>query len=91
MKRGILDDRSLTLVRKEFDRLKGSNGYSEYEIGEYIGSNAGSICHGEKIESKRLEHLMVVMVYDVALVFANCEVQQDLVIRAVNHSRGCNY
>ena len=34
---------------------------------------------------------MVVMVYDVALVFANCEVQQDLVIRAVNHSRGCNY
>jgi FOG: FHA domain len=56
-----------------------------------LGSNAGSICHGEKIESKRLEHLMVVMVYDVALVFANCEVQQDLVIRAVNHSRGCNY
>ena len=38
MKRGILDDRSLTLVRKEFDRLKGSNGYSEYEIGEYIDS-----------------------------------------------------
>ena len=32
MKRGILDDRSLTLVRKEFDRLKGSNGYSEYAI-----------------------------------------------------------
>ena len=38
MKRGILDDRSLTLVRKEFDRLKGSNGYSEYVIGEYIDS-----------------------------------------------------
>ena len=37
-KKGPLNDRSLTLVRKEFDRLKGSNGYSEYEIGEYIDS-----------------------------------------------------
>ena len=37
-KKGPLNDRSLTLVRKEFDRLKGSNGYSEYVIGEYIDS-----------------------------------------------------
>lgn len=55
-----------------------------------LGSNAGSVCSGEKIESKRLEHMMVVMVYDVALVFANCEVGQDSVIRAVRNSRGYN-
>ena len=53
-----------------------------------LGSSAGSICNGKKIESKRLEHLMVVWVYDVALVFANCEVQQDFIIRAVKNSRG---
>ena len=41
-KKGPLNDRSLTLVRKEFDRLKGSNGYSEYEIGEYIDSGSYS-------------------------------------------------
>lgn len=54
MKRGILDDRSLELVKKEFDRLKESNDYQNYTIGEYIDSGgyarvyAVNPLHGEK-------------------------------------------
>ena len=51
-----------------------------------LGSHAGSICEGEKIKTKRLEHMIVIWVYDVALVFANCDVQQDFIIRAVKQS-----
>lgn len=53
-----------------------------------LGSNAGSVCNGEKIQSKRLEPMTVIRVYDVALVFADCDVPQEFLIRAVHQSRG---
>ena len=40
MKRGILDEGSLRLVRKEFDRLKMGGKYQDYVIGEYIDSGS---------------------------------------------------
>jgi len=51
-----------------------------------LGSVAGSICDHEKIKEKRLHHLMVVWVYNVALVFTNCEVAHDFLIRAIKNS-----
>ncbi len=48
-----------------------------------LGSHAGSVCGHERISEKRLEHMMVVWVYDVALVFANCETAAELLAQAV--------
>lgn len=56
--------------------------YTYYDL----GSKAGSVCNGEKIQSRRLEHMLVIWVYDVALVFANCEIQQELIALAVKNS-----
>ena len=51
-----------------------------------LGSKAGSVCRGEKIESKPLEHMMVVMVCDVALVFVNGAARQEHVLSAVRNA-----
>jgi hypothetical protein len=56
--------------------------YTYYDL----GSRAGSICNHEKIESKRLEHMMVVWVEKYALVFANCDVSNDELAKAVRNS-----
>ena len=52
-----------------------------------LGSKAGSVCRGEKIESEPLEHMMVVMVCDVALVFVNGAARQEHVLSAVRNAR----
>ena len=84
---GRQEDNALRLMRPDIGRhhAKVTRKGIVYTYTD-LGSAAGSICDRVPIKEKRLHHLMVVWVNHVALVFANCEVAQDFLARAVENS-----
>ncbi len=77
----------LRIMRPEIGRRHAKIGrkgivYTLYDLGSY----AGCVCNHARIKEIRLEHMMVVWINDVALVFVNCEVNPEFITRAVKNS-----